>query len=174
MVKSALPVIGTNELVKIGGRIDVPAKIDTGADSSSIWASNIAITKDGTLTFSLFGEGSPFYDGSTLKRTDYKVALVRSATGEEQIRYRTHLSVTLAGKRIRALFNLSDRSKNNYPVLIGRRTISKKFLVDVSKITLNRPETPSTNSLNAELRANPHAFFRKYSATPKKPKPKST
>lgn len=173
MMKANLPIIGTNELVKVGGRVDVPAKIDTGADSSSIWATNIKIKKDGTLTFKLFGESSPFYSGKIFKRTDYKVAAVRSATGEEQIRYRTHLVVDIAGRKIRVLFNLSDRSKNNYPILIGRRSISKKFLVDVSKSTINYPKT-KTKSLNAELRADPHAFFRKYSATPKKPKPKSS
>lgn len=172
MMKANLPIIGKNELVKIGGRVDVPAKIDTGADSSSVWATNVKIKKDGTLTFCLFGEGSPFYNGKIFKRTDYKVVVVRSATGEEQIRYRTHFPVTIAGKTIRTLFNLSDRSKNNYPILIGRRSISNKFLVDVSKSTIDYPKNPKTNSLNAELRADPHAFYRKYSKP--KPKPKSS
>ena len=174
MVNNKMSIIGANELVQVGGHIDVPAKIDTGADSSSIWASDINISKDGTLTFKLFGEGSPFYDGKIFKRTEYKVAVVRSATGEEQIRYRTHFPTIIAGKKIHILFNLSDRSKNNYPILIGRRSITGKFLVDVSKSAIKYPKNPKARPLNAELRADPHAFFRKYSATSKKPKPKSS
>ena len=173
MVEKSLPTIGSTELIKIGGRLDVPAKIDTGADSSSVWASNIKIKKDGTLTFSLFGEGSPYYSGKVFKRTDYKVAVVRSATGEEQIRYRAYFRITVAGKTIRALLNLSDRSKNNYPVLLGRRTISNKFLVDVSKSAINYPKNPKTKPLNDELSTNPYAFYKKYSSPKKKPKPKS-
>lgn len=127
-------IIGSTEFVNFGERAQkIPAKIDTGADSSAVWASNIHIDKDGVLKFSLFGEGSPYYDGKIFKRTDYSVARVRSSSGHEQIRYRTHFWVKLGGRKIKMLMNLSDRSKNEFPVLIGRRSISGKFLVDVSR-----------------------------------------
>ena len=46
-------VIGSTEFVDFGERAQkVPAKIDTGADSSAVWASNISIDKDGVLKFS--------------------------------------------------------------------------------------------------------------------------
>ena len=106
-------IIGSTEFVDFGKRAQkVPAKIDTGADSSAVWASSIHIDKDGVLKFSLFGEGSPYYDGKIFKRTDYSVARVRSAMGQEQIRYRTHFWVKLGGRKIKMLMNLSDRSKN--------------------------------------------------------------
>lgn len=156
-------VIGANEFIDIGKKfIGIPAKIDTGADSSSIWASKIRMEKDGTLKFALFGEGSPHYTGRVFKRTDYKVAAVRSATGEEQIRYRTHFKITLAGRKIKALLNLSDRSRNNFPVLIGSRTISKKFVVDVSKKATELSKSIKTKSLNEELRKDPYQFHKKY------------
>lgn len=163
--KTALKTIGSTALVSISGRKKtgkVPAKIDTGADSSSIWASNIRIGKDGVLRFCLFGEGSPFYTGKIIKRSDYKVAVVRSATGEEQIRYRTHFTIKIKGRRIRALFNLSDRSRNNAPILIGKRTIRGKFIVDVSKTTVKLPKNPRTTGLNAELKKDSYKFYKKY------------
>ena len=127
-------VIGSTEFVDFDERAQkVPAKIDTGADSSAVWASNIRIDKDGVLKFSLFGEGSPYYNGKVFKRTDYSVARVRSSSGHEQIRYRTHFWVKISGRKIKMLMNLSDRSRNEFPVLIGRRSISGKFLVDVSR-----------------------------------------
>ncbi|MBR2855366.1 ATP-dependent zinc protease [Candidatus Saccharibacteria bacterium] len=158
-----LPVIGSTEYVEVGGHKNIPAKIDTGADSSSVWASHIRVTKDGVLCFCLFDEGSPFYTGEVIKREDYKVAVVRNASGYEQIRYRTHLSVVIDGHRIKALFNLSDRSNNNFPILIGRRTISGKFLVDVSKNhTPIPPKNPKSRLIQQRLKKDPYAFHQEY------------
>lgn len=158
-----LPIIGSIELVSVCGRTDIPAKIDTGADSSAIWASNIKVTEDGTLKFKLFGKGSLYYNGKVIKRKDYKVAVIRSATGQEQIRYRTHFTIQLGGKKIRVLLNLSDRKKNNFPILIGRRSISKKFLVDVSKAATKRPpKNPKTRKILKELQQNPYQFYQKH------------
>ena len=159
-----IPTIGSTMLVSIGGRDNIPAKIDTGADSSSIWVSHLRVDKDGVLKFRLFGEDSPFYNGKVIKRKKFKVAVVRSATGEEQVRYRTNFTLKISGKKIKVLFNLSDRSNNNFPVLIGRRSISGKFLVDVSKAEVERPpKNPRTEPLMKELQENPYEFYKKYS-----------
>ncbi len=156
-------IIGSTEFVNFGERAQkIPAKIDTGADSSAVWASNIHIDKDGVLKFSLFGEGSPYYDGKIFKRTDYSVARVRSSSGHEQIRYRTHFWVKISGRKIKMLMNLSDRSKNEFPVLIGRRSISGKFLVDVSRKNVRRKKLSVTASLNEEIKLNPYEFYKKY------------
>lgn len=156
-------VVGRNESVDFARFArNVPAKIDTGADSSSVWVSDVRVDKNGVLRFSLFGEGSPFYTGKTLKREQYKVAMVRSASGHEQIRYRTQLSLRLGGKRIRAMFNLSDRSQNKFPVLIGRRTLSGKFIVDVEKAKYTDPDKTITQELNGRLIEDPYTFYKKY------------
>ena len=158
-----LAIIGSTEHIDVASIKNIPAKIDTGADSSSIWASHIRITRDGILKFRLFDEGSPFYTGKAFKRTDYKVAIIRDASGREHIRYRTHITMRLKEKRIRALFSLSDRSKNNFPVLIGRRTIAGKFLVDVSKHhTTIPPKNPKTKLIACHLKENPYEFHCKY------------
>lgn len=159
-----LTTIGSTVLVSLCGREDIPAKVDTGADSSSIWASHIRVDKDGILKFRLFGESSPYYNGKVIKRRDFNVAVIRSATGEEQIRYRVHLPVIINGKKIRVLFNLSNRSKNNFPILIGRRSLNRKFLVDVSKSAVKRPPlNPRTGPLQKELSKDPYMFYKKYS-----------
>lgn len=164
MKDEKLPTIGSTMLVSIGGRDNIPAKIDTGADSSSIWVSHLRVDKDGVLKFRLFGEDSPFYSGKVVKRREFKVAVVRSATGEEQVRYRTYFTLKIAGKKIKVLFNLSDRSNNNFPVLIGRRSISGKFLVDVSKTEVERPsKNPRSKPLMKELQEDPYEFYKKYS-----------
>lgn len=161
--KTVPTTIGSTEYVDIEGYQNIPAKIDTGADSSAIWASHIEVNRDGTLSFRLFDEASPFYTGEVLKCTDFKAAVVRSSSGHEQIRYRVQLSLKLAGRRIVALFNLSDRSRNEFPVLIGRRTISGKFLVDVSKKNVAvRPKKPKTHLMQSRLEEDPYSFHQQY------------
>ena len=157
------PTIGIVEHVSFGQRaIDVPAKIDTGADSSSIWATKIRVGRDGILRFALFGEGSKYYNGKIFKRTDFDVASVKNSNGKSEIRYRTRLVVTIAGRKIRAKFNLSDRSNNTYKVLIGRRTISNKFVVDVSESKSSLPRRAKTRSLTNKLKKDPYNFHKKY------------
>lgn len=158
-----IDIIGSTELVDIAGIKKIPAKIDTGADSSSVWASHIEVSPDGILSFQLFDEKSPFYTGKTLQRKDFKAAVIRSSSGHEQIRYRVHLSLKLSDRKIRALFNLSDRSHNNFPVLIGRRTISGKFLVDVTeKHVMVRPKKPKTRLIQSRLKQDPYSFHQQY------------
>ena len=158
-----LGIIGSTEFVDVTNIKHIPAKIDTGADSSSIWASHIRVSEDGVLHFQLFDQGAPFYTGEELSRKDYKVAVVRNASGHEQVRYRTHLSTTINGHRIKVLFNLSDRSKNNFPILIGRRTISGKFLVDVSRNHTPMPaKNPNSKLVQRRFAENPYTFHRKY------------
>jgi glutathione synthase/RimK-type ligase-like ATP-grasp enzyme len=137
MMKSkTLPYLGSRELLSFSDSVaaSVPAKVDTGADYSSVWASNIQ-EENGTLSFELFAPGSPHYTGEKLSTRDYVLTRVRNSFGHSQERYRVKLGVAIAGKKIRVNFTLADRSNNRYPVLIGRKTIHNKFLVDVS---LNR------------------------------------
>ncbi|MBR6505609.1 ATP-dependent zinc protease [Candidatus Saccharibacteria bacterium] len=157
-----LIVIGSTEYVEINGVKDIPAKIDTGADTSSIWASNIDMNKDGTLSFVLFDKDSPFYTGEKLESTDYMVKTVRSSHGDEQIRYRVKLPLTLGGATFVTTFTLANRSRNNFPVLIGRHTLSENFLVDVSKSSVKHQSNPHTPHLNQELQEDPYKFHRKY------------
>ena len=162
MKEKQLQVIGRNALIDIPGHaVKVPAKVDTGADRSSIWASDIDISRDGVLSFKLFGAGSPFYSGEVITRTAFTVAVVRSSNGEEQIRYRVELPIVIAGKQVRAHFYLADRSRNDLPILLGRRTLNKKFVVDVSVVEYKHPPRIG-RGLRKEFNKDPYAFHQKY------------
>lgn len=113
---------------------DVHAKIDTGADISSIWATNIH-EENGVLRFKLFGKKSPHYTGKEIEFTTphYLLTRIASSFGHRELRYVIRLQVRLGGKTIVGTFTLSDRRKKTYPVLIGRKLLNKKFIVDVAK-----------------------------------------
>lgn len=136
MTENNLPHVGRAERVdfpKLGLKA-VPAKIDTGADLSAIWASKIN-EHNGTLTFVLFAEQSPLYTGEMLEfqSNEYTITRVANSFGHREIRYRVQLSIKIQGKLIKGTFTLADRSAKLYPVLIGRRLLHNKFTVDVSR-----------------------------------------
>ncbi len=128
-----ITTIGSKEFVDFPGLQlkRVPAKIDTGAYSSVIWASKIKESK-GVLHYTLFDRQSPFYTGKELSSQSYEVTNVRNSFGQSELRYKIKLKVVVGGRPIIANFTLANRSHNRLPVLIGRRVLNRKFIVDVS------------------------------------------
>lgn len=124
--------IGRVEQVRLKGYSDtaLPARIDTGATISSIWASDISEV-GGKLTFKLLGEKSRLFSGKVITATKYGQRVIASSTGHIQTRYVVKMPVQIKGRTVSARFTLADRSTQTYPVLIGRNVLRNNFLVDV-------------------------------------------
>lgn len=110
----------------------VPARIDTGARTTSIWASDIK-EQNGRLEYTLFGKASSFYTGEVYSTEYFKKIVVASSNGTTQIRYYIPITIQMKKRRILTHCTLSDRSSQAYPVLIGRNTLRGKFIVDVQR-----------------------------------------
>ncbi len=131
--------------------LHVPARIDTGAKTSSLWASKATVDDD-ILNVILFDEGNPQFTGRVLSFDKYDVTVISTSTGEEQERYKIRLLTKIKGKKIRAWFTLADRSTQVYPVLIGRNVLLGKFVVDVKKgQSLKVEERKRSEMLKAKL-----------------------
>lgn len=111
---------------------DVPARIDTGAKTSAIWATDIREEDNGMLSFLFFDETSPHHKPIRHTVEYFEKIVVQSTIGEAEERYKVQLLIELSGRRIRASFTLANRSRQVYPVLVGRNVLSGKFVVDVS------------------------------------------
>lgn len=125
--------IGVSSLVDFVGYKNlkqIAARIDTGARTSSLWATDIRHKGKNMVSFSLFGPSSPYYTGKRLTRKIIETRFVTSSTGHEQERLVVNMSVHMHGKKINAKFTLSDRATQTYPILIGRNTLRGNFLVD--------------------------------------------
>lgn len=151
-----LDIIGRVERVAFPGiHIDnIPAKIDTGADTSSIWASQ-AIVKDDGLHVTFLAQNSPHYTAEThvFTKGEYSLTRVANSFGHREIRYKVKMRIIIGGRTIRATFTLADRSNKLYPVLIGRKLLANKFLVDVSKGNpLKEQENRRAKKLTEELK----------------------
>ncbi len=156
-------IIGLTEYVSVANIKKIPAKIDTGADSSSIWVSNITIDKDHKLSFTLLSPEHKKYTGEKITVEDYRAINVRSSNGQEEIRYRTTLPIKIAGKQLNTQFSLSNRKKNIFPILIGKKTLRNIFLVDpsISKIKI-KSKHKKPNDLLEIFKENPYDFHQKY------------
>jgi len=127
-----LQVIGQTEVLDFPelGVSSVPARIDTGAQTSALFVSKITL-EEGKLVVVLFDKNSPHYSGKSVVFDNFKTTVVYSSNGQNEERYKVRTLVLLKGRKIRASFTLADRSKQVYPVLIGRNVLSGKFVVDV-------------------------------------------
>lgn len=131
-VKKPKQLIGRAESISLPqlGVYDIPARIDTGARTSAMWASNIA-EHDGQVSYTLFGKGSSLYTGKVITTRAYTVIAVSSSNGHIEIRYKVPAILLIGGRKIKTFFTLTDRSTQAFPLLIGRNTLRGKFIVDV-------------------------------------------
>ena len=141
-LKTEKKVIGRRELVSLP-ELDIEeieAKIDTGAYTSAIHCSNIheETKPDGTkvIALDLLDPSHPQYNHKKLKFAEYDLREIKSSFGEVQERYVISTKIRFFDETFDAEFSLSDRSDMKYPVLIGRKLLQGRFLVDVSRKNL--------------------------------------
>jgi hypothetical protein len=109
----------------------VEAKIDTGAYRSALHYQRLRVrTVDGqkrlTVVFQMGGKRK------TKVFKVYKRVTVKSSNGETSRRYLISTRVRLNGFTVRTQFTLFDRSDMKYQVLLGRKFLRGRFVVDVS------------------------------------------
>ncbi len=128
-------IIGRRELVNFP-LLDIhqiEAKIDTGAYTCSIHCENILLkTVQGKhiLTFQLTDERVYSFENFHQKK-------IKNSFGEMEVRYIIKTLIQIGHKKIKTTISLSDRENMRYPVLIGRRLLKGKFIVDVNLIYTN-------------------------------------
>ncbi|WP_090754821.1 ATP-dependent zinc protease [Nonlabens sp. Hel1_33_55] len=107
----------------------IDIKIDTGAYTSSIHCKDIE-EKDGTLCAIFLDESHPQFHGQRLEFSDYEVTTVRSSNGILDQRYEVQSNIRLFTKLYKISLTLNNREDMRFPVLLGRKFLSKKFIVD--------------------------------------------
>ncbi len=131
-------IIGRDEMIKFpalgnGEMRAVDGRVDTGARTSSMHASNILVFEKEGVQWVRFD----FEEYEGLEARLWKQKYVRSSNGKKQSRYFIKTKIEFAnGKKYPITMSLTDRSKMKFPVLLGRRLLAGKFLVDVGKMFL--------------------------------------
>jgi len=113
---------------------DIDAKIDTGADASAIHCEHIRIDeKNQRVSFYLLDPSHPSYHHKSFNFPIHKIKTIKSSNGTKEERVSIRTRVRLGDKTYLTSISLANRESMKYPMLIGKRYLSKRFLVDVSQ-----------------------------------------
>ena len=117
--------------------IKLPARIDTGAATTSLGVSDIKI--NGSIAeFSMPGEQQP---NRIIRLPIIKMRHVRSSLGRQQ-RPVVEMTLCIGKRKMLVAVNLADRTGMEFPLVIGRNVIHKGFIVDVRHDRINPPRCP--------------------------------
>lgn len=105
-------------------------KVDTGAYTSSIHVVSAKII-NGTLSVQ-FSEN----DSQLIEFDTWQTKKVRSSNGFMDERYAVKGTIKLGEKTYKTFFTLTSRSRMRYPILLGRKFLNNRFIVDTSKINV--------------------------------------
>ncbi len=138
--KHIIRLIGRREFIDfpLMELFGIEAKIDTGAYTSSLHCENIFIkntNQNQELHFTV-----DLKDGKTPKKdfsfADFSTKKIKNSFGEMEERYIIKTVLKIGKKNILASISLSNRDTMRYPVLIGRKPLKGKFLIDVKQVHL--------------------------------------
>lgn len=114
----------------------VPVKIDSGAYSSSMHCSLIQFVEvdgQGCLEVVFLDAATPGYTGKVERFYDFKRKIVKSSNGVAQERFFIKGSISLFHQTFETFFSLTERTGLRNPILLGRRLLNNRFLIDTSK-----------------------------------------
>lgn len=118
------------------GLYNIHVKTDTGAYTSSLHCSS-AVVVDGKLEFVLLDEEHPEFTGMKFIFTSFSERMVKNSFGVAEKRYVIKTTIRIFDEDIETEFTLSDRDALRFPVLLGRKVLRNRFLIDVSKKNLS-------------------------------------
>ena len=118
-----LPELGLNNIL---------AKIDTGAYTCSLHCQKAEVV-DGKLEFILLDQEHPEFTGMKFVFADFEKRDIKNSFGEVEKRFVIVTSITIFEEVITTEFSLSNRGSLKFPILIGRKILRNRFLIDVTK-----------------------------------------
>ena len=136
----SLITVGWRELVSLPelGLAGIPAKIDTGARTSSLHADVLDDFMRGGERFVRFAVD---WDGQRhfCEAVHVDVRGITSSNGDQQTRFVIKTPLMIGKIRFRAEISLADRSQMQFPMLIGRTALRRRMVVDSGHSWLQSP-----------------------------------
>jgi hypothetical protein len=147
-VPKILPVVGWRELVSLPelGLAGIPAKIDTGARTSSLYAHvQDDFVRDGErfVRFAVDWDGVRHF----CEAIHVDVRGITSSNGDQQTRFVIKTPLTVGNLSFRAEISLADRSQMQFPMLIGRSALRRRMMVDSGHSWLQSPGIAHTGRI---------------------------
>jgi len=128
-------------------RVDLPdlglnnihAKTDTGAFTSSLHCHRAEVV-NGHLEFVLLDEEHPEWTGMKFIFREFEKRDIKNSFGEVERRFVITTSIRIFDEILITEFSLSNRGSLKFPILLGRKFLRDRFLIDVKKKNLSFKE----------------------------------
>ncbi len=138
-------IIGRKEKLSLPewGLKNITGKIDTGAYTSAIHCESFEVVeKEGreVLYFVLLEPSHGKFSGKRLHTEHFTQKKVKNSFGQAENRYKVKTKVSMFGEEFEAEFTLTDRSKMRNPILLGRKMLKGRFLVDVEAVHFSKKQ----------------------------------
>lgn len=135
---------------------NVNLKVDTGAFTSTIHSHEIEevnIEGEKRIRFKILDPSHPKYNDKRFEVKRYRKRKVKSSFGTTEQRYVIQTVIKIFGEEYPLELSLSERSEMKFPILLGRRFLNKKFIIDPSKSNLSfklkqTEKKKKTNNIN--------------------------
>ena len=137
--KEEISIGFVEEVILLPWGVKLPARIDTGAATSSLDARELNV-HDNMVEFKLPDK----YGGLQLRLPIIDWKYVRSSESRER-RPIVEISVCVGPKQLHIRVNLNDRSMVKYPLILGRNVLKNNFVVDCTKSNCLPPSCPEAS-----------------------------
>ena len=114
---------------------EIDVKVDTGAYTSSIHCHEVKeVDRNGVkhIEFKLLDPSHPEYEERVFKVKNYKAKAIKSSFGSVEHRFIVKTNIVIFDREYPIELSLSDRSDMKVPILLGRKFLNKRFLVNTS------------------------------------------
>lgn len=143
--------IGRKDIIDLPkfGIKGIAAKIDTGAFGSALHCEKAEIQSINgikTLVLVLLDPSFENYTGKEIHFTQFGKKTVKSTSGVAEERYTVQTELFIFNQSYSVEFSLTDRSAMKVPILLGRKFLAFRFVVDVSKKNLSFKQKNNENS----------------------------
>jgi hypothetical protein len=128
-------VIGWREWVQLPdlGVMETKAKVDTGADNSSLHAFNLERFHRDGVDYVRFEVHPKQRSKRPVIQCEVPLAMekkVRNPGGRSELRPVIKTTIVVAGLELEALVNLTSRDEMGFRMLLGRRAVRGNFVID--------------------------------------------
>lgn len=139
-MKRPLEIIGETDIADLPelGWHNVPVRVDSGAATSAIHCSRVKVVDaEGAKELHVYLDANKGAPKHFFIVTDFKQTVIRNSFGKEEKRFVIKTPIRLFGRKIRTEFTLANRQKMSFPILLGRKLLKNRFIIDVSKKNLS-------------------------------------
>lgn len=123
------------------GVTEIKAKVDTGADNSSLHAFNIEQYEDNGLQmvrYEIHPHQRKRKPNIACVSEVVKERKVKNPGGRSELRPVIRTKIVVAGVEFDALINLTTRDEMTFRMLLGRRTVRQRFVIDPGRSYVGR------------------------------------